>query len=628
MKKATKTQNNIDNDLDFFINDDFSTDFDEESLFNTISIRPKEEKKPHWSDKISGLSINESDDITKHDLYKQFINLKSVKLLEYNKNENKSGLFDDLIKKIKNEIYDNNNVLFISESKESFNDILDDVLKASFEKKYSVIRLNLANELSWGSNKWGYYSIAMQNLNNFFTSASICAPNIKVILVINDFITNLSNINNHNKNLLNDTAFLLREIAKKENVQIISYTDEFTLKSYGHNFFIDEIFKSIINTKNIKNYELDLINNAIIKICNIKSNVTKKEIINFVYDHPIKVQDFLKKEFLFKQLLHSNKRNSNSKSTENIKNIYSDLFLLPAQPTLSKDDFIQKKNNIKKTLIGLDDKVELICSYIYPYFANFSSNDKVIANFLLIGSSGVGKTEIVKQVAKEFFGDKLITINISGIDLSNKMNELRFLTGIGPEFSDSMAQKIVELDEGVILFDEIEKNPDFTKHPLFTEIISSGKLTTSNNTIINLDKFVIFATSNKFNDLISNNSFSEKQTSKLFENFIGKENLYFYDKILVFRPYDIQSVEKIINLLIDNKLLNCKKKIYFEENNKQKYIYFLIKHYMENKAGIRGIKNLIEKKLDLVIEKIEKTKELNKTFIIFFEGENIFYITK
>ncbi|MCT7679559.1 MAG: AAA family ATPase, partial [Lactobacillus iners] len=164
---------------------------------------------------------------------------------------------------------------------------------------------------------------------------------------------------------------------------------------------------------------------------------------------------------------------------------------------LQKQEQMQLKNladDLKKHIIGQDKAVDVISKAIRRNRVGFNKSGRPIGSFLFVGPTGVGKTELAKQLAKQMFGTEKSMIRF---DMSEYMEQYSVskLIGsapgyVGYEEAGQLTEKVRHNPYSLILFDEIEKAHPDVLH-LFLQILDDGHLTDSQGRTVSFKDTII-----------------------------------------------------------------------------------------------------------------------------------------
>ncbi len=287
----------------------------------------------------------------------------------------------------------------------------------------------------------------------------------------------------------------------------------------------------------------------------------------------------LKKKFS----IPKNKRLSVGK--EDIQKVLSISTGIPIA-NLSKTE-IDKLKKLSKVLssriIGQNEAVEQVVKSIMRSQAGIGNPNRPLASFLFLWPTGVGKTELVKVLAREFYGDEQALIKVDMSEYSDKTSVNKLIGSsagyVWYEEWGQLTEKVRKKPYSIILFDEIEKG-DFEVYNLLLQILEDGILTDNKGRKINFKNTIIVMTSNVWQEEFSEkarqiwfdtSSTEEEKVMKDFqkakEKIIGNLTDYFspefinrIDKIVVFNPLDKTIIKNIVKLQLDELVERLEKK--------------------------------------------------------------------
>jgi len=213
---------------------------------------------------------------------------------------------------------------------------------------------------------------------------------------------------------------------------------------------------------------------------------------------------------------------------------------------------------MQKMVIGQPEAVKQVAEAIKRSRVGIRNEDKPIASFLFVGTTGVGKTQTAKALAKSYFGskDSMIRIDMSEYQQLDSLSRL-----IGTPDGNTkglLTDKVRSNPFSLILLDEIEK-----AHPnillTFLQVLDDARLTDSSGTTVDFTNTIIIATSNTgtkeiqnmFNNGADFDQMKESAMTKVRQQF-APEFLNRFNDIIVFQPLSKDSIEKITNLLLEN----------------------------------------------------------------------------
>ena len=314
-------------------------------------------------------------------------------------------------------------------------------------------------------------------------------------------------------------------------------------------------------------------------------------------------------EFRKKELLLEDKKNKyemnkqpNNYHNVNIKDVIEVVESRSKIPVLldDKNMWLKVKNKINKTVLGQQEAVDTLCDIIKKY--NYDYDKTKPLSFLFVGPSGVGKTLLVKEYAKNYYKkDSLIRLDMSEYKENHSVSKLIGSPPgyVGYDDNKNVFEQIKDNPHSLILLDEIEKaSPDVIN--LFLQILDEGIAKNSKGEEINFTNTTIIMTSNigcEKRQLGFNNN---KNKNTDINQILGISFVNRINKIIFFNQMDEETVLKIIR----NKINNLRKK-YKDKNINltiSKNIEQEIKDLCEYKTyGARKIDKVIYNNLENII---------------------------
>jgi len=233
----------------------------------------------------------------------------------------------------------------------------------------------------------------------------------------------------------------------------------------------------------------------------------------------------------------------------------------------------EMEDKLKSTIIGQDSAVEGLCKVIKRSRAGVSSAKKPIGSFMFIGPTGVGKTELVKNLTEYYFGDESNLIRIDMSEYQERFNVSKLIGSppgyVGHEDGGQLTEQVRRKPYSVVLFDEVEKAHPDTFNTLL-QVLDEGRLTDSLGRTVDFTNTVIIMTSNvgakRVSDFGSGIGFESKASTaaqkthvesiirKELKNKFAPEFLNRLDDIILFDSLSKENVLKIVDIEI-NKLV-------------------------------------------------------------------------
>ena len=223
-------------------------------------------------------------------------------------------------------------------------------------------------------------------------------------------------------------------------------------------------------------------------------------------------------------------------------------------------------NRLQAKVIGQDKAVEAVARAIRRNRAGFDEGNRPIGSFLFVGPTGVGKTELAKQLALDLFGtkDAIIRLDMSEYSDRTAVSKLIGTTAgyVGyDDNSNTLTERVRRNPYSIILLDEIEK-ADPQVITLLLQVLDDGRLTDGQGNTVNFKNTVIIATSNAGFGYESNST-EDADKPELMDRlkpYFRPEFLNRFDAVIEFSHLDKEDLSKIVDLMLNevNKTLSKK----------------------------------------------------------------------
>ncbi|WP_274705780.1 ATP-dependent Clp protease ATP-binding subunit [Fructilactobacillus cliffordii] len=272
---------------------------------------------------------------------------------------------------------------------------------------------------------------------------------------------------------------------------------------------------------------------------------------------------------------------------------------------MSSDDMERLKgmgSRLKSHIIGQDEAVDAVVNAIRRNRAGFDDGNRPIGSFLFVGPTGVGKTELVKQLAKDMFNnqDSIIRLDMSEYQDETAVSKMIGATAGYVGYNDNgntLTERVRRNPYSIVLLDEIEKaNPQVIT--LLLQVMDDGRLTDGQGNVVNFKNTVIIATSNAGfgnNSMTKDNDENESIMDRLAP-FFRPEFLNRFNAIVEFSHLTKDDLSQIVDLMIQdlNETLARKgMKLAISQDVKD----WLMEQGYDEAMGARPLRRVIEQQL-------------------------------
>lgn len=278
------------------------------------------------------------------------------------------------------------------------------------------------------------------------------------------------------------------------------------------------------------------------------------------------------------------------------------------------------EKNLGKHVIGQVEAVTAVSKAVRRSRSGVSSEKRPIGSFVFLGPTGVGKTELARVLAEEFFGNKDALIKIDMSEFSEKHTTSRLVGApagyVGYDDGGQLTDKIRRQPYSVVLFDEIEKaHPDVFN--MLLQLLEDGVITDAKGRKVDFSNTIIIMTSNvgakklqkeaklgfsadedkDFNNLDELHSKNQEEVRSELKKLMRPELLNRIDKVIVFRALTKPDALKIVDLQLNELRGRLVRKGISIDANKKAKVYLAEKGY-DAKNGARPLRRLIQDEIE------------------------------
>lgn len=325
----------------------------------------------------------------------------------------------------------------------------------------------------------------------------------------------------------------------------------------------------------------------------------------------IKAEDFTKAADIKKSIEETKQKiketDQKEKITATIDDVAQSVERLTGIPVsdMGANDIERLKNlekRLKSKVIGQDEAVEMVAKAIRRNRAGFSEGDQPIGSFLFVGPTGVGKTELAKQLALDMFGNENAIIRLDMSEYADRTAVSKLIgTSAGyvgyEDNANTLTERVRRNPYSIVLLDEIEK-ADPQVLTLLLQVMDDGRLTDGQGNVINFKNTIIIATSNAGfgNEALSGDKQRDQSLMDKLAPFFRPEFLNRFNGIVEFSHLTKQDLSQIVDLILaDVQKTLAKKSIKLEVTKAAKD--WLMEQGYDEAMGARPLRRVIEQQI-------------------------------
>lgn len=354
------------------------------------------------------------------------------------------------------------------------------------------------------------------------------------------------------------------------------------------------------------------------------------------------------------ELMKDNKHNKRlSLSSEDVAEVVARITGVPVRKVIKSEAkyLLSLEKNIGKHVIGQSEAVEVVSRAIRRNRSGIGATNRPIGSFIFLGPTGVGKTELARVLAREFFGSENALVKIDMSEFGEHHNVSRLVGApagyVGYDDGGQLTDRIRRQPYSLVLFDEIEKaHPDVFN--MLLQILEDGYLTDAKGRKIDFTNTIVIMTSNigaeklqkeasfgfhadrpkDFDDLDAMHEANRDNVLDRLKKEMRPELLNRIDKIVVFRGLTRKDIYRIIDLQIDELRSRLQKQGLSVTLNKGAKEY-LLEHGYDAKNGVRPLRRLIQDTIEdqMAVELLDQKYQKGDIVHIGTKGNELTYTT-
>ena len=328
---------------------------------------------------------------------------------------------------------------------------------------------------------------------------------------------------------------------------------------------------------------------------------------------------------------------------EQVYDVVSTMTKIPVSKMTIDDTnaLVSMDGTLKSKVIGQDEAVEKIVKSIRRNRIGIKDPNRPIGSFIFLGSTGVGKTHLAKQIAKEMFGSEDALIRVDMSEYQEKHTVSRLVGAppgyVGYEEGGQLTEQVKNKPYSVILFDEVEKaHKDIFS--ILLQILDDGHATDSLGRKINFKNTLIIMTTNlgvkKLSDFgagigFSSNKYSNEEAKrqilmKELKSFFSPEFLNRIDDTIVFSTLTKENIDKIVELEL-KRLVNRLSELKYIFTYDQSLVDYISKIGYDEIYGARPLKRAIQDKIEDYISELVLTNKIKegKKYKLVVDNEEV-----
>lgn len=314
-------------------------------------------------------------------------------------------------------------------------------------------------------------------------------------------------------------------------------------------------------------------------------------------------------------------------SAEDVATVVHEKTSIPVETMTRKeaDKLLSLEDNLHKRVIGQEEAVKAVAQALKRARAELREGKRPIANFLFMGPTGVGKTELTKALAAEYFGKEEAMVRLDMSEYQDRASIARVIGAPGDDRGGLLTEAVRHQPYTILLLDELEKaNPDILT--LFLQVMDDGRLTDGVGRTVDFSNVMLIATSNAGTQYIQGEVTKGTPLENIkrglmeteLKGIFRPEFLNRFDGVIVFKPLTMDDVTQIAWLMINNITKRLADKgIRFRAEDSA--VEELAKEGFDPLFGARPLRRVIQEKVDNALADVMLRGEIGRKDTIVLE---------
>lgn len=246
-------------------------------------------------------------------------------------------------------------------------------------------------------------------------------------------------------------------------------------------------------------------------------------------------------------------------TAETVAGVVAEKTSIPVTAVASDEStrLLKLEQILHERVIGQEEAVSLVANALRRARAEIRAKNRPIANFLFLGPTGVGKTELTKTIAQVYFGGEERMVRLDMSEYQDKSSIHRLIGSPGQKGSGILTEAVRRAPFSLVLLDELEK-ADKDILNLFLQVMDDGRLSDSTGRVVDFTNTIIIATSNagtafvadKLAEGLSTDAIKDRLIHGELRSYFRPEFLNRFDGIVLFKPLEPLHIRQIARLML------------------------------------------------------------------------------